>query len=118
MPIYNITQKHRYPFSIIEADSLISRVIGLLITTEPYINKVLLINPCSGIHTLGMRYPIDVVFIDNHNRVSRIFKSLKPFRITKTKKSDKAVLEFPPGTLSQISLEIGDLLKIDIDERK
>lgn len=118
MPIYNITKKHQYRLSIIATSSFISRLIGLLGTTKPYVNKVLYINPCSGIHTLGMHYPIDVIFIDNNNRVSRIFKSLKPFRITKTKKSDKAALEFPPDTLSQISLEIGDLLNIGIDECK
>lgn len=41
----------------------------------------MLLNPCSAIHTLGMRFPIDVAFLDASGRVVRIHRNVPPNRL-------------------------------------
>lgn len=116
MSVYNLTKKYQIPYQVIEAKSMIARLRGLLDTSKSYEKKVLYICPCSGIHTFGMQYPIDAVFMDINKTVSRIFLALKPNRITKTNRFDKAVLEFPAGSVLKFSIQIGDKLSIKCDE--
>lgn len=115
MSIYNLTKNYQIPYQVIEAKSVIGRLKGLLGTSKSY-GKVLYIRPCSGIHTFGMQYPIDAVFMDKNKTVSRIFPALKPNKITKINRFDKAVLEFPAGSVSKFSIQIGDKLSIKCDE--
>ncbi len=116
MSIYNLTKNYQIPYQVMEAKSVIGRLRGLLGTSKPFEGKVLYIRPCSGIHTFGMQYPIDAVFIDKNKTVSRIFLALKPNKITKVNRIDKAVLEFPAGTVSKFSIQIGDKLSIECSE--
>jgi uncharacterized membrane protein (UPF0127 family) len=54
------------------ADHMLSRAKGLLGTrTLPYFEG-LLIKPCRQVHTMGMRYPISVWFINKENKVIKI----------------------------------------------
>jgi len=116
MSVYNLTKNYQIPYRVIKAKSIIGRLRGLLGTSKPYEEKVLYICPCSGIHTFGMQYPIDAVFMDKNKTVSRIFLSLKPNKITKINRFDKAVLEFPAGSALKFSIQIGDKLSIKCDE--
>ena len=70
MPIYNKNKNLALPFEVVEANSFLTRLVGLIGTKEPFAEKVLYIKPCSGIHTVGMKYPIDVVFLDKNNKGS------------------------------------------------
>ena len=102
----------------VEAKSLLTRMIGLLGTNEPIAEKVLYIKSCSGIHTIGMKYPIDVVFLDKHGIVSRLYESLKPNRMTRIKIKDYGVLEFAPGTIKNFNIKKGEMLRIITDNFK
>ncbi len=50
-----------------------ARARGLLGGPPLELDEALLIAPCSSIHTFGMRYPIDVVFLDRNARVVRVW---------------------------------------------
>ena len=52
----------------------------------------MLLTPCSEIHTIGMRYPIDALYLDQQGRVLRIDASLKPGRILPRQSGAKHVL--------------------------
>ncbi len=56
------------------------RMRGLLARAPLGVGEGLLIAPCNGIHTVGMRYAIDVVFIDRDGRVLRVTRALPPLR--------------------------------------
>ena len=69
----------------------------------------LLISPCKAVHTVGMRFPIDVVFIDRDGRAVRIVPSLQPWRIAMSARA-KAVIELAAGTAAAADIRVGDLL--------
>ncbi len=68
--------------------------------------------PCRGVHTLGMRFPIDVVYLDRASSVIHMEQRLKPWRFAPVKLQAASVLELPSQTLEQTGTRLGD--KIDI----
>ena len=68
----------------------------------------LVISPCSSIHTMFMRFPIDVIFVDRDGRAVRIVKDLAPWRIAVARAH--AVIELPAGSLGKRDIKVGDEL--------
>lgn len=54
--------------------------------------------PCSMVHMLFMRFPIDAVFVGGDNRVRRVVADLKPWRLSPWVPSARGVLELGAGT--------------------
>jgi len=69
----------------------------------------LLLTPCKAVHTVGMRFPIDVIFIDRDGRAVRIVPALAPWRIAMSARA-KAVIELAAGTAAAADIRIGDML--------
>jgi uncharacterized protein len=67
--------------------------------------------PCNGIHTFGMRFPIDAVYLDSQERVVRMYQRLVPFRIGSIIFKAKSVLELPAGALEMTRTQVGDELE-------
>ncbi|MGA2192876.1 MAG: DUF192 domain-containing protein [Nitrospirota bacterium] len=95
------------------AKSLPQRMKGLLGKDSLPPDEGLLISPCSSIHTVGMRFPIDVIFYDRTMRALAVVKGLKPYRITCWHPRARGVIELPAGTLSRAPVEPGDELVIE-----
>ena len=85
-----------------------TRLVGLLGTRDLPISHGVWLRPCQGVHTLGMRYPIDVVFLDRKSRVSKIATRLRPYRFCLARRGVNSVLELPAGTLDSKDLRVGD----------
>lgn len=91
------------------AFSWLSRAAGLL-TTHPLLpSSALWLRPCSAVHTVGMRYSIDVVFLDAKGRVKKIVTQLSPFRLAACWQA-VSVIEFASGVSEQLGLQVGDQL--------
>lgn len=84
------------------------RLRGLLGTPVPP-DDGLYITPCSSVHTMGMRYPIDLLFLDRNGRVLRIAEAVPPWRIAGAWRAH-AVAEFRAGTLRRLGVAVGDRL--------
>ena len=69
----------------------------------------LLLTPCKAVHTVGMRFPIDLIFIDRDGRAVRIVPALAPWRIAMSARA-KAVIELAAGTAAAADIRIGDML--------
>lgn len=65
---------------VIICKSLPERMKGLLGRDGLPEKTGMLIEPCSSIHTFGMKFPIDVIFLDRANSVVKVVKNLKPNR--------------------------------------
>jgi len=98
------------------ADTPRARRTGLLKHDKLDAGEGLWIYPTQGIHTFGMRFPIDVAFIDRRMRVKRIYHRLAPFRLTSLVWSAKSVLELPSGCLARTQTAVGDELQISSSE--
>jgi len=86
---------------------------GLLGRRELREGESLLIKPCKSIHTIGMRFPIDVVFLDKKNNVIIVRTSLPPNRMTGIYLNAASVLELAAGTLAATDTGVGDRIAID-----
>lgn len=87
-----------------EARNLREKIIGL-IGAKPY---ALLIKTHFGIHTFGLKFPIDVLILDNQNKVVSIKKNLKPKRIFIWNPLFEKVIELPQGTIDKKKIRIND----------
>lgn len=94
------------------ADTTIARVCGLLGKRNLNAGEGLWIRPSSGVHTLGMRFPIDVIGLDKNRRVVKLWSHLVPYRMTSLSWKVHSVLELPSGRIVKTAVAIGDSLRI------
>lgn len=73
----------------------------------------ILITTRFGIHTLGMKVPIDVVILDNTYRVKKIIEKLNPNRITVWNPKYSFVLELPQGEVKRLQITMNSQLLIE-----
>ena len=92
------------------ADTFLTRLRGLLGTGGLAEGEALLISPCSGIHTIGMTFPIDVVFLDGDRRVVAVRERIVPWRATRFIKGASSVLELAAGSIRQNGIAVGNQL--------
>ena len=71
--------------------------------------SALLLAPCAAVHTAGMRFAIDVVFVDRQGYAVKVVRNLRPWRIALAT-DGRAVIEMPAGTLRWGQVLIGDRL--------
>jgi uncharacterized protein len=90
------------------ADTFFSRLKGLLGASSLPRGEGLWIIPCKAVHTFGMRFPIDLLFLDREQRVVSLISCLVPNRITAFYRSAVSVLELPAGSLDGLSPDIGE----------
>jgi protein-S-isoprenylcysteine O-methyltransferase Ste14/uncharacterized membrane protein (UPF0127 family) len=82
---------------VLVAASPLTRMRGLLGRPALLAGDGLLIQPCQGVHTFGMGYPIDVVHLDRDGAVLRVLRELPPWRIGPIVWRSHAALELPAG---------------------
>jgi uncharacterized membrane protein (UPF0127 family) len=66
------------------------------------------IAPCQGIHMFGMKFPIDVAFIDRDGRILAVHHVLKPNRVSRIVFRADGVLELAAGRLKATDTVVGD----------
>lgn len=96
---------------VILSDTFLKRLFGLLFKPKLKENQGLLMKGCNSIHTLWMRYPIDVVFLDKQMRIVDLTACLKPFRFSKIVKESDYVLELPCRSIFRHDLKVDDVLR-------
>jgi len=89
------------------AQTLLQRCRGLLGRPAPLSGEGLLIMKCSSIHTIGMRYPIDVIFVDKGFRVLRVDPWVPPGLLARRCRQSAHVIEMAAGQAAIAGLEGG-----------
>jgi uncharacterized protein len=93
------------------ADTSFSRLKGLLGRKALADSEGLLIRPAGSIHTLFMRMPIDVVFLDREHKVVKVVGRLHPWRVAAARGASR-VLELGEGTCARAALAVGERLEL------
>jgi uncharacterized membrane protein (UPF0127 family) len=88
---------------VMRATTTLERMRGLLFREPPGPREGMLLAPCSSVHTFGMHYPIDLVFLTRNWRVRRVEPSLKPLRIAWSLGA-AMVLELASGTAAALGI--------------
>lgn len=68
--------------------------------------------PSRGIHTIGMLFPIDAIYLDEELRVTHLIEHLRPFRLASLRLNCTSVLEVPLHTIYTSQTQVGDQLAI------
>jgi uncharacterized membrane protein (UPF0127 family) len=113
---FNRTRQAFLATSLAVADSHWTRLKGLLDRGADDFGKGsgLWIVPCRGVHTLGMRFPIDVVYLDRSMTVIHVEPELKPWRFAPVRTKAASVLELPCRMAAQTSTTVGDKIEITL----
>ncbi|PYV29036.1 MAG: DUF192 domain-containing protein [Acidobacteria bacterium] len=114
--VYNKSKETFLAYRVKVADSILSRLVGLLGKRALPPDSGLWIVPSSGVHTLGMLFTIDVVFLDKNLKVVGLRELLRPFSITGLNLQAESVLELPAHTIFKSRTEIGDQLVVSSHE--
>ena len=92
------------------ADGWWSRSRGLLGRPALDTGEGLLLTPCRSIHMFGMRFPLDVAFLDRDGTVVETYVGLAPGRRTRWHRTARHALELPAGILAATRTGRGDRL--------
>jgi uncharacterized protein len=73
-----------------------SRLLGLALLDRDAAGLGLLIPRCHSVHTFGMRFPLDLVFLDGAAETMSVRRRVPPRRLAVERRA-RAVLELPAG---------------------
>lgn len=75
------------------------------------IDEALVLEPCNWVHTVGMRTPIDVVYVQSDNVVIATAR-MRPWRVGPVTRRARFVIEAAPGTVERWNIKPGDTIEI------
>jgi uncharacterized membrane protein (UPF0127 family) len=112
---FNRTRRQYLATRLAVAETHWSRLCGLIGKAPGNFaqGRGLWIVPCRGVHTLGMRFPIDVIYLSRDNVVLHLERGLPPWRFAPVRFQAASVLELPEDTVRSTGTTIGDQLEID-----
>jgi uncharacterized membrane protein (UPF0127 family) len=116
--VYNKTKETFIAFRVKVADSITSRLVGLLGKRFLKPDSGVWIVPGNAIHTIGMLFTFDVILIDEDFKVVGLRELIRPFRITRPNFRAESVIEVPAHTIFRSRTEVGDQLVIERYEAK
>lgn len=97
--------------AVLVAESFFTRLRGLLGRPELERGQGLLLHPCRAVHTFGMRYAIDCVYLSAHWQVLAVAEALPPNRFGPVVPGAAMVLELPAGRAGATGTVPGDFLQ-------
>lgn len=92
-----------------EAQNIKEKITGLIGKDK---SSALLIKTRFGIHTFGLKFPIDILILDKNNKVVKMKKSLKPNNIFLWNPLHGKVIELPEGTINQKKMRIKSVVQL------
>jgi len=94
------------------ADTSAKRRTGLLKRTGLEPGEGLWIWPCEAVHTIGMKFPIDVLFLDKKKKVLKVRNAMPRWRMAMSLFAH-SVLELPSGHAAKTGTVAGDQLEFE-----
>jgi hypothetical protein len=112
--VYNRTRETFVATEAAVADSYLRRLVGLLGKTSRWakLGRGLWIIPSRGVHSIGMLFPIDLIFLSKEKKVVYVDEYFRPFRVSRVSLKATSVLELPTHTIYRSGTKVGDSLEI------
>jgi uncharacterized membrane protein (UPF0127 family) len=114
---YNRTRQAYLATNLMLADTHWSRFRGLIAmdATDFQHGSGLWIVPCRGVHTFGMRFAIDVVYLNAEQKVVYVQENLRPWRMAPIRLAAASVVELPPGAIGKTQTGVGDVIDVGLN---
>jgi len=110
--VYNETRECFLSLNVRAADTIFSRLKGLIGRLRLRADEGIWVVPSQGVHTLGLFFPLDLIYLDENYRVIHLVEYFPSFRIGPLKTNAESVLELPTHTIYSSHTQIGDQLVI------
>lgn len=98
------------PYPLKKADRFSTRLKGLMFRKRPLQEEGLWIIPCNSVHMFFMSFPIDVVFIDQDQKVIKLVPDLQPWKMTLPVKDAHSAIELPAGSINLLRINEGHII--------
>lgn len=108
--LINITRNLELADRVEIADSAGKRSKGLLGRSKLLPGEGLWIVPCEAVHTFGMQFAIDLIYLDRQRRIRKIRSSVRPWRFSACIVAH-SVIELAAGSIHAEMAQIGDLVE-------
>ncbi len=110
--VFNKTRESFLSLGIAAADTYFARLKGLLGRLRLKPDEGIWVIPSQGVHTIGVLFAIDLIYLNPDNRVIHVSESFGRFRIGPIFISCSSVLELPTRTIYTSQTQVGDELLI------
>jgi len=113
MSARNVTRDCHLGNAIRIADGFVLRLKGLLLMDSLAPGEGLWISPCNSIHSFGMRFVFDALFLGPGMQVVGRYERFRRNRISRVIWNARGVLELPAGTIERTGTEVGDEIRFE-----
>jgi uncharacterized membrane protein (UPF0127 family) len=114
--VYNQTRECFLSLGVTLADTWLARLTALVGKLRLGFDEGVWAVPSWGIHTLGVLFPLDLIYLDEDYRVIHVIESFPNFRIAPWRKQAASVLQLPTHTIYSSQTQPGDQLLICVAE--
>lgn len=116
MQYYMIKNKNRDEYLAlwgVMADNFSTRLKGWLSNKKVDFNEAIIIFPCNMVHSLGMKIPIDVIFVDKNGKIVHLMEDMQPGKISPRVRKAHYVIELPAGKIKASATCIGHRILLE-----
>jgi uncharacterized membrane protein (UPF0127 family) len=92
--------------TVMQTGSPWERMRGLLWRQPLHEREALIIDRCGSVHTCGMKYPLDLAFMDRQSVIRKLVCEVRPWRMAWCIAAVRT-LEMPAGSIARLKLETG-----------
>jgi|HubBroStandDraft_5_1064220.scaffolds.fasta_scaffold70560_2 uncharacterized membrane protein (UPF0127 family) len=108
---FNVTRKTLLASRVEVAGTGAKRTKGLLGRKGMASGEALWIVPCEAVHTIGMKFSLDLVYLDREKRVRKVRRNVPPWRLSGCLTAH-SVLELAGGTVDESMAQPGDTIEL------
>jgi uncharacterized membrane protein (UPF0127 family) len=110
--VYNKARESFLCLGVTLADTHFARLKGMIGRLRLRLDEGQWVVPSSGVHTLGVMFPLDLVYLDEDHNVIHLIEHFPRFRVAPFKTQAASVLQLPTHTIYSSQTQIGDQLLI------
>jgi uncharacterized protein len=110
--VYNQTRECFLCLGVTPADTVFARLKGLIGKLKLKLDEGLWVVPSQGVHTLGVLFPLDLIYLNENHQVIHVIEHFPTFRIAPLRIQAASVLELPTHTIYSSQTQPGDQLII------
>jgi uncharacterized membrane protein (UPF0127 family) len=110
--VYNQTRECFLSLGVTPADTTFARLKGLIGRLKLRVDEGLWVVPSCGVHTVGVLFPLDLIYLDENLQVIHLIEHFPRFRISPLRTQASSVLELPTHTIYSSQTQLGDQLLI------
>jgi uncharacterized membrane protein (UPF0127 family) len=110
--VYNTTRETFLSLGVHAADTAFTRLKGLIGRLKLAADDGLWVVPSRGVHTIGVTFPLDLIYLDADSRVIHILESFPQFHIAPLITQSASVLQLPTHTIYSSHTQVGDQMLI------